>query len=31
MAEKSMAGASTPKGRRNDMVAAEKERYGGIK
>jgi uncharacterized membrane protein len=31
MTEKNAAGASTPKGRRNDVVAAEKERYGGIK
>lgn len=31
MAEKNTAGASTPKGRRNEVVAAEKERFGGIK
>lgn len=31
MASENTAGASTPKGRRNDVVAAEKERFGGIK
>ncbi|WP_247827636.1 hypothetical protein [Arthrobacter antioxidans] len=31
MAENNTSGASTPKSRRNDVVAAEKERFGGIK
>ena len=31
MAANNTSGASTPKGRRNDVVAAEKERFGGIK
>ncbi len=31
MASDRTAGASTPKKRRNDVVAAEKERFGGIK
>lgn len=31
MASDHTAGASTPKKRRNDVVAAEKERFGGIK
>ncbi|MHA7283970.1 hypothetical protein [Arthrobacter sp. TMS2-4] len=31
MASENTAGASTPKGRRNDVVAAEKEQFGGIK
>ena len=31
MADKNTSGASTPKNRRNDVVAAEKERFGGIK
>jgi magnesium-transporting ATPase (P-type) len=31
MAEHNTSGASTPKSRRNDVVAAEKERFGGIK
>ncbi|MBG6216260.1 uncharacterized protein YacL [Arthrobacter sp. CAN_A6] len=31
MAPEDKAGASTPKSRRNDVVAAEKERFGGIK
>ncbi len=31
MTDKNTSGASTPKGRRNDVVAAEKERFGGIK
>ena len=31
MAENNISGASTPKSRRNDVVAAEKERFGGIK
>lgn len=31
MAAENTAGASTPRGRRNDVVAAEKEQFGGIK
>lgn len=31
MAAENTAGASTPKSRRNDVVAAERERFGGIK
>lgn len=31
MADRNIAGSSTPRGRRNDVVAAEKERFGGIK
>lgn len=31
MAYENDAGSSTPQGRRNDVVAAEKERFGGIK
>lgn len=31
MASSNTSGASTPKARRNDVVAAEKERFGGIK
>ncbi|WP_434994981.1 hypothetical protein [Arthrobacter sp. Ld5] len=31
MASENTAGASTPRGRRNDIVAAEKEQFGGIK
>ncbi|MBG6185251.1 magnesium-transporting ATPase (P-type) [Arthrobacter sp. CAN_A214] len=31
MTSDSTSGASTPKGRRNDVVAAQKERFGGIK
>ena len=31
MAEHNTAGASTPRSRRNDVVAAQKERFGGIK
>ncbi|WP_026532168.1 hypothetical protein [Arthrobacter sp. H41] len=31
MASDNTSGASTPKGRRNDVVAAEKEQFGGIK
>ncbi|WP_298255495.1 hypothetical protein [uncultured Arthrobacter sp.] len=31
MAENNTSGASTPKKRRNDVVAAERERFGGIK
>ncbi len=31
MASENTAGASTPRARRNDVVAAEKERFGGIK
>lgn len=31
MADKNPSGASTPRSRRNDVVAAEKERFGGIK
>ncbi|MHA7145307.1 hypothetical protein ACX80U_11370 [Arthrobacter sp. TmT3-37] len=31
MASENTSGASTPKSRRNDVVAAEKERFGGIK
>ena len=31
MAEHNTSGASTPKSRRNDVVAAQKERFGGIK
>lgn len=31
MATENTSGASTPKSRRNDVVAAEKERFGGIK
>ncbi len=31
MADKNNSGASTPRSRRNDVVAAEKERFGGIK
>jgi hypothetical protein len=31
MADRNISGASTPKSRRNDVVAAEKERFGGIK
>ncbi len=31
MAAENISGASTPKSRRNDVVAAEKERFGGIK
>ena len=31
MAAENTSGASTPKSRRNDVVAAERERFGGIK
>ncbi|MDN4610417.1 hypothetical protein [Arthrobacter burdickii] len=31
MASENTAGASTPKSRRNDVVAAEKEQFGGMK
>lgn len=31
MAEHNISGSSTPKARRNDLVAAERERFGGIK
>lgn len=31
MAENNTSGASTPKSRRNDVVAAQKERFGGMK
>ena len=31
MTDQNFSGASTPKGRRNDVVAAEKDKYGGMK
>lgn len=31
MTDQNFSGASTPKGRRNDVVAAEKDQFGGMK